>query len=178
MTKLTQAQREVPTSSQNNHNGEDEDNKNTAITPEQIAKLVDEKVSERETRRAAEANVAFVTNELKKAFGDSYVNRLQTEAQSLGMSKEEVNRMAANAPKALLRLLGADKAPEQTRTAPDIFSPPRSQVQSQTGNLGPTDRTKAYYDNMEKQDANAYWSKETQTQMHRDAVRLGEKFFT
>ena len=178
MTKLTQTQRQDPPSSQNNHNGEDEDSKTTAITPEQIAKLVDEKVSQRESMRQAEANVAFVSNELKKAFGDSYVNRLQTEAQALGMSKEEVNRMAAQAPKALLRLLGADKAPEVRPQAPDVFTPPSSRVQSQSAHTGATERTKAFYDAMKKQDANRYWSKEIQSQMHRDAVRLGEKFFT
>jgi hypothetical protein len=42
---------------------------------------------------------------------------------------------------------------------------------------GPGERDSSYYDNLRKTDPKRYFTQEVQAQRHRDALKLGEKFF-
>lgn len=149
-----------------------------AIKPEDIEALIDKRVSERERARIQEQNVSLVKSELEKRFGNDYVNHLTTTAQALGLSQEAMTQMAKENPKVLLKLVGADgeTRPQQTQQTNSLFTPPRSE---QTTGFSPTVSSKDwnYYENIRKKDPSRYFSVEVQNEMHREAMRLGEKFY-
>jgi hypothetical protein len=146
-----------------------------AFDPEEISKLVEDTVSRREAARRQEANLKEVKQTLMDHFGPEYPKHLTAQADALGMDPKELSQLAAVNPKALYRLVGLDntKAPNP---AADLFAPPKSQMavppRQNTG-----ERTKSYYDKMRREDPKEYMSSRIQTQMHNDAIRLGERFF-
>jgi hypothetical protein len=61
-----------------------------------------------------------------------------------------------------------------------VSSPPGTFVPTSTtrGPMGGTgERDSSYYDNLRKTDPKRYFTQEVQAQRHRDALKLGEKFF-
>lgn len=178
LTRITGTQSNTMTStSQTNHNGDDTDSNRAALSPEQIAEIVDRKVAEKDSQRVAQANIATVQSKLTEAFGANYVTTLNEVTNALGMTKEQVNQMAASQPQVLLRLVGVDKPQAPAPKGPDLFTPPTSRMSTPTGNSG-TERNKAFYDTIKRTDKARYWSAEVQNQMHKDALRMGEQFFT
>lgn len=169
--KLSKPKAEDTNQNQNNQTGDD-DSKPAALDASKIEELVTAKLQEAERRKKAADNLAFVKSELHKKFGNTYPTKLTEVADQLGMSKEDISAMAAATPQVLLRLFDG---PAKTE---DGFAPPRSVVNADLGDTRTGDRTKAYYDSIKKQDAARYWSVEVQNAMHKDAIRLGEKFFT
>jgi hypothetical protein len=174
---------------QNSNNGRSDDPLNepkgdrtdtsSSLKPEDIERLIETKVTEREQQRIQSQNKADVQRKLVEAFGENYVPKLKETADALGLTPEVVDRMAAETPKALLRLLGADNPQQSTATQQgnSLFVPPQNQ-QSVRSNSGPSgDKTKAFYDALKQKDPKGYWSPAVQNQMHKDAMRLGERFF-
>jgi len=162
-------------SSSNNQQSESGE---TALKPEDIARLVDERVVQREQDRRATENLNSVKQLLAQAYGSDYAQKLHDEASSLGLSKEYVNNLAATAPKALFRLLGIDENTTQ-KTNNDLFTPPTSQVRNFPSSSGNgSEKTMKHYEALRKSNPSQYWSPATQNQMHKDAARLGERFFT
>jgi hypothetical protein len=173
LDRLNQTSSTPPASSQNNQHGDRDDNP-SALTPEKIAELVESKVAEREALRTREQNLAFVRDELTKVFGSDYVTHLNRTAQELGFSQDQVRSLAGSNPKALLKLVGAQEAPRSN----DPLAPPRSSVQTPLRPQETGLKNKAYFDKIKQTDAARYWSPAVQNEMHREALRLGEKFFT
>jgi hypothetical protein len=161
-------------SSSNNQQSESGE---TALKPEDIARLVDERVVQREQDRRATENLNSVKQLLAQAYGSDYAQKLHDEASSLGLSKEYVNNLAATAPKALFRLLGIDENTTQ-KTNNDLFTPPTSQVRNFPSSGNSSEKTMKHYEALRKSNPSQYWSPATQNQMHKDAQRLGERFFT
>lgn len=148
----------------------------TALKPEDIERLIETKVSEREKQRIQSQNRAEVKQKLTEAFGNDYISKLKEVGGALGLSAERLDEMAAESPKAFLKLVGADTAPQNQQRKPDsLFVPPTGQT-TQTRTVS-GDRTKSYYDTLKKNDPKNYWSAAVQNQMHKDALRLGENFF-
>ena len=176
LDKLSNPERTQPPTNSNNQQSETEA---TALKPEDIAKLVDERVSERERARAANANLESAKRVLAQAYGNDYAQRLYDETSSLGLSKDYVNNLAQTAPKALFKLLGIDETASQKPTQRnDLFVPPQSQVRTNPTSSVGNDRNEKYYQDLRRKDPNTYWSTKVQNQMHQDALRLGESFFT
>lgn len=146
----------------------------SAMTPEQLKKIISDELAERESANTARQNLNAVKQRLQDAFGPNYVTTLDEKAQSLGLTRDFFNQLAATQPNALFAMLGVDnKRPE-----PGLFTPPPSAMQTSARSNTPVDRTESFYKNLKKSNPSEYWSASTQTQMHRDAIRLGEKFFT
>lgn len=139
-----------------------------------LDELFEKKFAERKAIERREANVRETQGKLIEAFGNGYVDVLKAKAAELGMAPTQLNGLAAENPKALLRLVGAEGTVHQRTN--DLFAPPPpSQLQGFKPST--TDRNKAYYDKIKAEDPNRYWSKDTQVAMHKDAMALGEKFF-
>lgn len=143
------------------------------LSAEALEELLNKALNERETKSAKKTNAEYVMQELSNSFGPSYVSVLKAKTAELGLTTEQVNAMAAEAPKALLALVGASgtRAPSTTPT------PPRSTV-STTFTPQVTERNMAYWEAVRKSDPSRYWHKDTQNQIHKDALALGERFFT
>ena len=159
-------------------NRNDHENGDTGgLTPEKIAELVEQRLTQRETQKTVSENLAAVKQALQTSFGDNYQQELLRKASELGYTPDEFTNLAKSKPKAFLALVGANSTPSK---GGDPFSaPPRSSVNTLgTQNSGDTGvRTKAYYDKIKKDNPTTYWSVQVQNQMHKDAVRLGAKFF-
>lgn len=146
----------------------------SALTADQIEELLSRKLTEHESARTAAQNLQLAKAKLQEAFGAAYVAKLDEASQALGMTRDELNKLAATRPQAFLRLVGADA---QRPSEPDLFVPPTSGTQAPTKGAS-TERNKAFYDRIRQANPSEYWSPKVQNQMHNDALRLGERFFT
>lgn len=155
-----------------NHNDDGSQHNQTA----DIDEILEQKLSEYEQRKQRQQNLDFVKNKLKEYYGDDYVTTLKSLTKDLGLTNEAINEIAKSHPHAALKLLKT----ESRQTDVKYSTPPVSSV-----NIGVNpgssnssgERNMSYYDKIKNADKKKYWSKEVQAQMHKDAVRLGEKFF-
>lgn len=85
------------------------------ITAEQVAELVRNTLNETNTQAAQAANLATVTTAVRQKFGDKAEESFYAKAKELGISSAEFNAMAAKNPKVVLKLIGADVSPQETR---------------------------------------------------------------
>lgn len=171
LDKMQNGQTTNTNSNQNNQHGEN--NEGTALTPDRITAMVEETVLKREQAARSAQNLAEVRSTLTQHYGSDYLNRLTSAASDLGVTNEFLNNLAASQPKALYRLLGVGQKQDTT-----LFAPPRSTGSVQSS--GPTggERDQTYYSKLKATDSKAYWSPKVQNEMHKDAMRLGERFFT
>lgn len=174
MTKVNSGATTQNTDPANNQNQASE-KQPSALTPEQLEQLLDKKLQERESANSARQNLNVVKQRLQDTFGPNYVTKLDEEARNLGLTRDFLNQLAATQPNALFRILGVDG---QKGQEPGLFTPPPSSGSVSTRSNTPVDRTEAFYKNLKKSNPTEYWSASVQAQMHRDAIRLGEKFFT
>lgn len=149
-----------------------------ALTEEDIARLVEQRLSQAEKARIHSANMETARKALIESFGSDYVTHLKAKASELGVSEDYLNNMAKETPKAFLKLMEASG--ERKATTPGLFTPPASSGLPSPGNKGftPTgNRTMAWYENLKNTDKTKYFSQDIQKQMYDDAMRLGESFF-
>lgn len=86
-----------------------------SLNPDVVVKLVEQTLEQRSAKATAEANISSVTNAFFQAHGKEHAEQKYIElAQSSGMSIDALNRLAAQAPSAVLKLAGLDKAPPST----------------------------------------------------------------
>ena len=158
-----------------NHPGENETgNAGTSVSPEDLDKLINEKLTERQKVERSQTNQTWVMQQLQAKFGREYGQRVSAAAAELGMSKEEMTLLASEKPKAFLRLVDDHQpsAPQQGN-----FSPPNSRVNTQVDNSQSGVRKYAYYRNLRKQDPRLYQSARVQAEMHHNAYKQGAAFF-
>lgn len=174
MDKLSNSQKPDQTMDTGHNQNREGGNEVTALKPEDIRKLLDEELQKRESVSAAQRNLEAVKGKLVDSFGPNYASRLEQEASKLGVTKDFLNNLAASQPNAFLRLVGADTGVQ--RKTEDIFTPPTSQLQLR--NPGTLERNQSYYNKMKQDNPKEYWTPAVQNQLHKDALRLGETFFT
>jgi len=140
------------------------------VKPEDIERLVSSQVNNIKTQEKREANLNLVRNKLQERFGTNYSTK--ELASRIGVDEDYFVQTAANHPQMLIKTLGLD-APKGEQ----FQSPPASSRQ-----LGfkpdSTERTEAYYKKLAaEKGVNIYLDRDISLQMHKDAQRLGEKFF-
>lgn len=149
-----------------------------SLTEEDIARLVEERLSTAEKARIHTSNLETVKKALESSFGSDYVTHLKAKASELGVSEDYLNNMAKETPKAFLKLVEASGEPRGTPNG--LFSPPPSHSLPSSNNKGfsPTGQRKhSWYENLRKSNPTEYWSPSTQNRMHQEALSLGEAFF-
>lgn len=143
------------------------------MTPEEVEQLLSERLKNERTKELQASNLATVKNRLVELYGNTYQNKLKEVAESLGESPEYLNEVAKRNPTAFFRLLGETPAPDKKN-----YTPPRSQLNTETrGNVPSGERDNAFYEHLRATDPKRYYSREVQVQRHKDALRLGAKFF-
>lgn len=147
--------------------------KSPSIDVKQIESLIDSRMQDRETSRKQQDNYTFVKNKLVEQYGPNYSTALSKQMAELDMSESYLNDMAKNSPKALLKMLGIEENP----VLRDPFrAPPRSNMIQNQYTPQQEERTWAWYQKLKEENPKKYYSRETNVQMHNDAVRLGERF--
>lgn len=152
------------------------DNQTGRISAEEIAKLVDERMSAATARQRAaaereRANAAL----LKHVGGDEAKAReyIAREASRLNMSPKELGALAEKSASAFERLVGISK-PNPTPSSVS-FDPA---VNPDTNPGEGQERNQAYYANLRKKLGHRFYEPDIQQQRMRDAARLGERFYT
>jgi len=148
----------------------------SAMKPEELEQLLERKLRERDARTTATQNLAQVQDKLRKALGPNYAQRVKEQAQTLGVTTEFLNELAAAQPRAFYRMLGLDehRVPGQDPTS---MSPPRSSVNAESLNFGNKTKGKSYYDEIRKKDNNLYFSPKIQNEIFASIKEIGEEKF-
>lgn len=138
--------------------------------PEDIDDLVERKLTEKEKARQEQSNFNTVKAKLKEQLGDDYVPVVRERIEQLGLSDDDFNQMARKSPDAIINILGLN---EQRRNP--FQAPPQS-----SGALrgkSSAKRTWSYYQGLKKDNPRAYLDPKIATQMHDDALALGNSFY-
>lgn len=164
------------TSGESGHDG----TANKNLSPEDIEKVVEQRLAAREQEARLQNNIKAVKDRLTAEFGDNYVEELESRTKALGLSREFVADMAKREPKALFALIGVDSAVQRKAPEADLFSaPPRSSVNSASfGIQGSSEKKYADFEKIRKTDPTKYWSAQVQNELHKQAMKLGEKFYS
>lgn len=141
------------------------------LTPEKVESLISERLSQHERTRSASENVRAVKQALEKQYGPEYAHVLKQVADASGVTTEWLQNTAQENPRLVLNLVQANQPKKEA-----YLTPPSNALNP---NLAPQneERTWAYYQKLKTKDSKYYESKEVQSQMHRDALRLQDRFF-
>lgn len=149
--------------------------KEKALSKDDVAKLVQESLSQETMKRSQDRNEQYVAQELTKAWGPNFSATLNRKAMELNMDKNTLTNLARQYPDAFIKMVGAADSREQVPN----YTPPRNQ-QNTAGNLGVNNtnsKTFSAYEKLRKEDPRSYWSGKVQQQMFQDAQSLGADFY-
>jgi hypothetical protein len=78
-----------------------------------VADLVNRTLTQREQQAVAQANLNTVVTTLQSVFGTDAESKFYGRAGEFGMTREEMNALAAKSPQAVLTMLGVNQQPQQ-----------------------------------------------------------------
>jgi hypothetical protein len=178
MTKLNDTSNMSDPSNPNpNPDGEQGTPENQTFTIDEVEKLLDRKMSEKEQSDLRERNLTNVMSELEKTWGSEYRKELTKKAEELGFKQDWLTNLAEENPKAFLKVVDATKKPEKSE---GLFAPPANEVNTTFdtgGGSNPSQRTRSYYVKLRETDPETYYSAANKLEMHRQAQNLGAAFF-
>lgn len=138
---------------------------------DELDKRFDAKIKAHELTQKQDSNFQTVVSKLQEQHGNNYKAVLKQQADSLGLSTEDVNALARKSPDAFFRTFGVGDRKQ------DLFqSPPNSS--RRTDPFAPkTDKlTWTYFQNLKQKDPVAYASAKTHNQMVDSYRELGKEF--
>lgn len=167
----------VPQSTSNQPNqGDEKPNEgnvnSTPVSMDDVAKLVQDALTQESSKRVRAENLRESRVALEKLYGPNYSSHLQARADELGVTKEFMNKLAGESPKALIAVLG------KPANEPSTYAPPKGTTNTHAVAGGPGERTFKWYEKMRKEDPKRYWSVQNTQQMHKDAARMGVDFYS
>lgn len=146
---------------------------------EDIEQVIEQRLAAKEQERRVTDNVSTVKSRLMAEFGDNYISELEARTKALGLTRDFVADIAKKEPRALFALLGIESVGSQAKTQNDVFTPPRSSVNTAGFNATGTSEKKFNdFERIRKEDPSRYWSAPVQNELHRQAMKLGEKFYS
>lgn len=141
----------------------------SALKQEDVAEIVRKALANEFETRSAQENANRVVQQLKATFGDNYATRLEQRTQELGLSKAEMNALAARSPSAFMELVSPKSAPQRTQ------EPPRSGFNTTAQPQETGEKTYSSFEKMrtstDPNERARYWSPTVQLEIH----QLGEK---
>lgn len=158
---------------QESRGSEDGNQSSDTIAPEDILKLVDERLSKSKQEESRYANQAEAQAAILKHFNNNEQKArefVQQEAKRLGMNPDDLREIGAQSPAAFTRLLGLS---QPRATGPNFQSEVNSEAQDSHGG----ERNNAYYSDLRKKLGHKFWEPNIQQQRMRDRQALGERFY-
>lgn len=144
----------------------------SAFNPEDIERLLEQKLNQRDAERTATQNLNIVHNKLLEVFGPNYAQHLKKQAADLGMSERMVQNLAATNPKALYKLLGVGETKEN-----NLFeAPPRNQSTNTTFSATKA-KGDSYYEELRKKQPREYWSPKIQNEIFDKIKEMGAEAY-
>lgn len=154
---------------------QDRDMSNTGLSMQDVEKLVSQKLEETTAEVQRRSNLEKSVEGLQAAFGPRYGDKVKAVTQEMGLGEKFMEDLAATNPQAFLKFVGANEATRPTD--PSITGVPRTSFNSAATPSTSGEKTQSYYSKMRAEDPGRYWRKETQAEMHRQSMKLGEAFF-
>lgn len=139
----------------------------TALTQEQISAIVKNTMTEESAKKSHSDNLKYCASELKKLWGDDWVNKLKSQGNAVGLTETYMDTLAKTAPKALLAIVNGQR---NDRVSNDVFGAPRSTVAIAPSSQSNTNPGWAMYEKMRKEDPRRYYSPKVQLQLHNDVL--------
>lgn len=96
------------------------------VNPEDIEKLLEEKLAQREAKSVQKSNYESVVAQLSSKFGDKAKEHIQKTAEQLGTTPEDLKKIASENPKLALRLLDNDGSLQTPNSNKSTINPPRT----------------------------------------------------
>lgn len=163
VSKLTSRTADTSNSDTQTQNERQEEN---SLKETDIAALVEQTIERKQLERSKQANIQTVSEELRKAWGPNYVEKLKAKAKELELSESFIDDAAAKSPKAVLSLLLAGEKKVEQDTTTSMFAPPKSSVNT-TGMSSKTtsNALKEHYSKMRRENPKKYFSPEVHAEM-------------
>lgn len=172
LTELVDKLKTQPESGQETSNRNPQDVGERVEKPEDVKKLIDDLLSQRDAKSRVERNKELVKQELTKQFGPAFNKHVKAKADELGMTLDDMNDLAVNRPQVLLGLFKGSQSNVDV-ALPETQVNTASLMKSQTGKV----RDQAYYSALRKQVGDReYFSPKVQNQLYKDRVALGDRF--
>ncbi len=140
--------------------------------PSMLDELVTKKIQETDRFKTEQSNYNTVQNKLKEQFGSNYGTVVKEQADTLGLTGDEVEAWARKSPEAFFRIMGLNQPKQETFQAP----PRSAQRNDNFAPQGAQKRTWSYYQNMKKTNPALYHDPKINVQMEKDALELGSAF--
>lgn len=141
------------------------------IKPEDIERMVLDKLSQADQRKIKENNFNLVKAKLRENLGDNHQEILKQRREELGLTQEFADELARSHPNVFFKTFSLD---EQHREG--FNPPPRGSVRPSTFAARQPVRDWNYYQELKKANPRLYLDPKIAVQMHEDAIALGDKF--
>lgn len=141
------------------------------LSPEDVEAMVLSKIEQTKMLEKEKTNYDQVQSKLRERFGSNAAEILREQADTLGLSRDEVNALARKSPEAFFRVMGLN---EQKRE--DFLAPPRGDMRNDNFAPRTEKRTWSWYQNLKKNNYKQWSDPKTQLQMHKDSEALGAAF--
>jgi hypothetical protein len=155
---------------QDNDGLERVENPKANVTEDVIERMFEDRFNKKQQEAIQVANVNYVKQELEKAWGSNYPERLREVAKGFYMSEDEVKRRAMDNPKSLLAIVLPMNKPSNDNS----FVPPANR-QNTSANTLSTEKNWKYYREIMLKDRKRFES--LTAEMHTQAEKLGEAFY-
>lgn len=145
----------------------------SAMTPDELERLLEQKLNQREQQRSATQNLNVVKAKLLETYGPNYAQHLKRQAAELGETEEFLQTLAQRNPQALFKLLGVG----ETKRDNLFDAPPRTEV---TGTRSTSQgRGDSYFENIRKTSPELYFTPKIQNEIFDRIKEMGaEKFYS
>lgn len=120
--KITELERTVQELIKGNTNQSPGATTPQTIDEASIAALVERTLTENQKKAVREQNLSNVVRTLEEKFGTEASEKFYSKAQELGLSKAEMNELAAKSPIAVVQLFGLNVNQKQSQAAPTTSS--------------------------------------------------------
>lgn len=155
---------------QNNQN--EQPSQQPSLDPNASKTLISDTLKSIRAEEKADLNYATVEKTLKEKYGNNYGTILKEQADSLGLTSEDVNALARKSPTAFFRTMGLDQPAQE-----QFQAPPRGSLRNDSFvPRGQTKRTWSYYQELKKSNPRLYLDPKTAVQMNADYTLLGKEF--
>lgn len=141
------------------------------IRPEDIERLVSEKLTAHQQSLRQNENFAKMQAKLRESLGSDYQAAYKQRLDTLGLTPEFADDLARNHPTVFLKTFGLDQ--QQSSASPQL---PRSSQRPSSFAPHTPKRDWNYYQQMKKNDPRMYLDPKIAVQMHNDMMELGSEF--
>jgi hypothetical protein len=174
LEKLDQANQTTATDpSTLTHQSPEQSNPSGALKPEDIQKMVSESFERKQKETLAKSNVERIRTELKKTWGDNYVQRLNERKAELGVDQSYLESTAENYPDVFLKIILG----ETKYTNPNTHVPPSNPSIAPNNSNQPVMSKFSEFRKMEKENPALRHDAVFQTRKLEAAARYGPEFY-